>query len=412
MKIKLQFNKAAAIKLLLITSLVIIINGHSYSQIDSIKVQPTGDNTLYEDVNGLLSNGKGDYMFSGKSPSGLLRRSVISFQLIEFIPPCSKILSVRLKIRVSGSAAVSKTIQLRKLNEFWGEGNSDAPGTEENGTLSLSFDATWKHRYFSSTAWLTTGGSYSGIVSASANVSGTGFYTWGSTAAMVSDVQSWVNDQSEAKGWILTGDEINNSSVKRFNTKDGDTASFYPELTVVYELNDYSLYLANLIEGFWDGTTMIEDTMKVSLRSSVSPYAVADSDKAFAGQYGARYCFYNITTGDYYISVNHRNSIETWSKYPINVQTGSSDYYNFSDSASKAYGDNQVLKLGSYCFYGGDQNQDDNIDVTDVVNIFNDVNNFVSGYVSSDVTGDDFVDSADLLIAFNNANNFVSIARP
>lgn len=167
-----------------------------------------------------------------------------------------------------------------------------------------------------------------------------------------------------------------------------------------------------MIEGFWDGNTMVEDTLKVKLRNSFSPYAVVDSDQAYCGQYGGNFCFFNANTGNYYIQVNHRNSIETWSKLPVLFTVGNYEYYDFTDLVTKAYGDNEILKFNEYCMYSGDENQDGNIDVVDIIDIFNDLSAFTSGYVDTDITGDDFVDSSDLLLAFNNSNNLVTIMRP
>lgn len=399
------------VKFFTIVLFIVVFSVEAKSVQDTLKISPFIDNTLYENVNGALSNGSGDYLFAGKNSSGIITRCVLAFQLIEFMPQCAKVLSASLRMHVSGSSAVNKTIQVKRLLEFWGEGNSDAPGTEENGTASSTFDATWKHTFYNTDFWTTPGGTFSNTVSASANVGGTGFYTW-SSAGLVSDVQSWVDDPSHSWGWILTGDEVNSSSAKRFNSQDNDTTAFYPLLAIIYETADLGLYVTNIIEGFWDGSVMVEDTMTVRMRNSVSPYGIADIDKSFAGQFGALYCFHNLNSGNYYIEVRHRNSIETWSKFPITVVQGNSDFYDFSDLASKAYGDNEVLKQGVYCFYGGDVNQDGTVDLTDIVNIYNDANNFVTGYVVTDVTGDDFVDLSDVTLAFNNSNLFVSVMRP
>ena len=44
--------------------------------------------------------------------------------------------------------------------------------------------------------------------------------------------------------------------------------------------------------------------------------------------------------------------------------------------------------------------------------IDNDAQNFVGGYVVTDLTGDDFVDGTDFSLADNNATNFVSAVVP
>ncbi|MDQ3020861.1 MAG: hypothetical protein M3R36_09865 [Bacteroidota bacterium] len=44
--------------------------------------------------------------------------------------------------------------------------------------------------------------------------------------------------------------------------------------------------------------------------------------------------------------------------------------------------------------------------------IIDNVFNFSSGYINSDVNGDSIVDLADQTMADNNGFNFVSVARP
>jgi hypothetical protein len=65
-----------------------------------------------------------------------------------------------------------------------------------------------------------------------------------------------------------------------------------------------------------------------------------------------------------------------------------------------------------FAIYSGDVNQDGTVDATDVSAIDNAANNFLSGYVATDLTGDNFVDGTDFAIADNNAANFVSAIRP
>lgn len=388
------------------------MNGKAYSVQDTVTIKAIQDNTLYEDAGGLISNGQGKYMFAGKNNSGLIRRAILRFLLVEFMPPCSRVLNVSLKMHVSGGDPANRNIQLRKIQENWSEGNSDAPGLEENGTAASGFDATWIHRYFNTDYWSSSGGTFSTTSRGSNIVGGPGYYTWSSTPEMVYDAQEWLNDNSKSFGWMLLGDESASSNVKRFHTTETDTVEFIPELTIIYETSVFELYMESLIEGFWDGTEMVEDTVTVKLHNSVSPYNIVDSSSSIVGTYGGSFCFFNAPPGDYYISVHHRNTIETWSSLPLTFNLNGFEYYNFKDAVSKAYGNNQVLKLTKYCFYGGDVDQNGLVDATDLLSIFNDANSFVTGYVTTDVTGDNLVDVTDVLIAFNNANKFVSVIHP
>ncbi|MBK6771619.1 MAG: DNRLRE domain-containing protein [Ignavibacteria bacterium] len=381
----------------------------SFSQ-TTVNITAANDNTLYEDANGLTSNGAGQYFFTGKTATSSLRRGLIKFDLSS-IPKCAVVTSVTLQLHMSKTISGNKTVELRKLSESWGESTS-APGGEEGfGAAAEPGDATWVHRFFDTENWGRDGGVFSTTVSASLPVGGVGFYTWGSTSQMINDVQDWLNDSTSNYGWLLLGDESATATAKRFDTHENITSANRPVLTVTYNL--ISLNLTSFIEGFWNGTSMVSDTARVYLRNSASPYAIVDSSKSVLNQNGlGSFCFFTAAGGNYYIVAKHRNSIETWSKLPVSFVNGVSTVYNFSTAANKAYGDNLILNAAKYCIYGGDVNKDDIIDASDVSDVDNDALNAVSGYVKTDLTGDDFVDSADLSIVDNNSLNSISIQRP
>jgi hypothetical protein len=175
-----------------------------------------------------------------------------------------------------------------------------------------------------------------------------------------------------------------------------------------------TLSIGFIIEGLYNPATDSAgiDISTVHLRNSFPPYSIVSSVSCYNLSFVT---FQDAVPGNYYISVNHRNSIETWYYQPLNLNDSvftSLDYYS---SQSKAYGSNQKQVDTSpllFAVYSGDVNQDGTIDATDVSAIDNDASNFVSGYVVTDLTGDDFVDGTDFAIADNNAANFVSVIRP
>lgn len=65
-----------------------------------------------------------------------------------------------------------------------------------------------------------------------------------------------------------------------------------------------------------------------------------------------------------------------------------------------------------YCIFSGDVNNNGFIDLTDVDTIYNDIDNFISGYVDSDVNGDKYTDLTDVMITFNNSSDFISVIKP
>jgi len=65
-----------------------------------------------------------------------------------------------------------------------------------------------------------------------------------------------------------------------------------------------------------------------------------------------------------------------------------------------------------YAIFGGDVNQNDAVDLTDVIMTFNSSADFTTGYVVTDVTGDNIADLTDVILIFNNSVNFVQSVIP
>ncbi len=163
------------------------------------------------------------------------------------------------------------------------------------------------------------------------------------------------------------------------------------------------------------GRLNMRDTFTVSLRSSVSPFNVIESARSIIDSvsYLGVFSFEDTPTGNYYISVNHRNSIETWSKSGGESFTfGVPKSYDFTTASSQAYGNN-LSQVGSEFFgYSGDVNQDGLVDASDASIVGNDAFTGLSGYNASDVNGDGFVDGSDALFVDNNAFAFVQKLTP
>ncbi|MBK8550971.1 MAG: hypothetical protein IPL53_07900 [Ignavibacteria bacterium] len=184
-----------------------------------------------------------------------------------------------------------------------------------------------------------------------------------------------------------------------------------------------SLFVNVYVEGYYNPDDYImtrNDTVTVTLRQAVSPFNIAESRKAVMNQYGNTIVnFSQIDKNtNYYVVINQRNTIETWSSDPINFFGGNFYYKDFIYNSSEAYGSNEKY-LGTdpstnnyYGMYSGDVTQNGFIDLTDVITVYFDANSFLTGYVSTDLNGDDIVDLTDLTIAYNNSVIFVSVKKP
>ncbi len=190
----------------------------------------------------------------------------------------------------------------------------------------------------------------------------------------------------------------------------------YPGLSALV----INLNVTAIMEGFYDGNfhnMRMSDTATVFLRNAASPHAIVDSAKTLvnANTFTGLFSLGRAAAGSYYISFKHRNSVETWSNAPVSMTVGGTNNFDFTTSASQAFGSNQVIIDNSpirYAIYSGDVNKDGAVDAADLSIIDNDAFNFESGYVRADVTGDNTVDASDASVTDNNAYNFVGRVTP
>ena len=199
------------------TTFLALTLGASFVSADTLSFSASQDNTMFfESVS--LSNGAGNYIFAGTTGFGAPRRALVQFD-VSAIPASSTIQSVTLTLGMSMTNAGPQNVELHRLTASWGEGTSAASGQEGAGAPAAPGDATWQYRFFNTTSWSNLGGDFDPTVSAVQAVAGAGFYTWGSTAQLVLDVQSWVNTPSSNAGWIVIGDESTSTTAKRFDSR-------------------------------------------------------------------------------------------------------------------------------------------------------------------------------------------------
>lgn len=107
----------------------------------------------------------------------------------------------------------------------------------------------------------------------------------------------------------------------------------------------------------------------------------------------------------YYIVVNNRNHLETWSASTVSFDNDTV-YYDFTTSADKAYGSNQKqVAPGKFAIMVGDVNQDGVVDISDLVDMDSDLTNGTTGYIVYDLNGDGVVDISDLIVIDENLKN-------
>jgi len=215
---------------------------------------------------------------------------------------------------------------------------------------------------------------------------------------------NWVREEISLASYISSQFKI------RFELKTDESLQkdgwYVDDIGIMYySVNSVELNsLTALIEGFYDGTANIADTVQVELRNISAPYSLIDQTKILLdenGQGDAR--FYNAVNGTpYYIVLKHRNAIETWSSTPQTF-TANSMNYDFTTGQNKAYGNNLKLIGSKWCIYGGDINQNGIIDYVDLNLVFMDNVNGATGNVTTDLNGDMFTEIEDMNIVFTNS---------
>ena len=116
--------------------------------------------------------------------------------------------------------------------------------------------------------------------------------------------------------------------------------------------------------------------------------------------------------GSYYITIKHRNSIETTTAAPVSFENCATSY-NFSTSVSQAYGDNMKDIAGVSVLYCGDFTsadtpyplspiQDGVIDDSDYYDAYYSVLNGDSGYLPQDIDGNGWIRIEDVDMIFEN----------
>ncbi len=218
-------------------ALPVSADGSTHSVTEVVKLQPSADNTLYEDAAGTLSNGAGQYLFVGNTVHDGLRRGLIQFDVTGHIPAGAKILTATLTLNMSKSKADLEPITVHAANAAWGEGASIAGGEEGAGAPAASGDATWVYRKYDTERWSTPGGDFVPQPDAQTNVRGPGVYTWGSTAQMATRVQTWLDTPATNFGWLLIGNEATTQTTKRFDSRENQNADNRPVLTVTYAIS-------------------------------------------------------------------------------------------------------------------------------------------------------------------------------
>lgn len=201
----------------------------------SVVVLPAvADATLYQEISGALADGSGPGIFCGRNQRGDVRRAVARFDLGS-IPPGARVLAAELTLQVSRSIwTLPLDVTVHRVTAPWSEGPSVSAGGGGTGGSALPGDTTWVHRSYPNTNWAVPGGDFDAIASAGAATPQLGVATWTSTAALVRDVQGWVDQPSTNHGWLWKTDEVQAGATRRFDSREIPAPATGPMLRVEF----------------------------------------------------------------------------------------------------------------------------------------------------------------------------------
>lgn len=191
--------------------------------------------------------------------------------------------------------------------------------------------------------------------------------------------------------------------------------------------NNATFIMTLMIEGFHNGSGSLVparfnsgvsasnsecDVIYVELRDFLSPSTVLAGDSAMLNTNRQAVVNFplSVVGQNGYIVVFHRNAVQTWSQM---ISFAAINTYDFTSAANQAYGSNMIeISSGLWAIYSGDVDQDEFVGIVDQGIVDNDVFNFSSGYVVTDITGDGFVDITDQGLLDNNIFNFIGSVHP
>ena len=319
----------------------------------------------------------------------------------------------------------------------------------DNGTgifKSTDYGLTWTQKYITSgeiptisvdfthpgVAWATKWGGGGGLLKSTdygetwiAQSAFTGINMWGVHVQPSDGNTILVNSYSTLPGsWRsknggLTWTPINIPSTGYQVISVDSTTQFAAQGNGFYKLeSDYfsTFELTSftaLIEGFYNGTSMLSDTVTIELRNTSAPFNLIDQAKILLDNNGhGAGRFYNLVNGTpYYLVVKHRNAVETWSALPQTF-TANALNFDFTTGSDKAYGNNLKQVGNKWCMYGGDINRDGIVETADLNFVFTANVNGATGYIPTDLNGDMFTEIEDVNIVFRNSVLVVTRKTP
>ncbi len=188
--------------------------------------------------------------------------------------------------------------------------------------------------------------------------------------------------------------------------------------------NNFTLNLKFYLEGFYTGNGLMNnsglggclykvgassnpndvDSVRLTLMDKNSHEPIESSTSILKTDGSVNFYFHGATEGYYYLKLNHRNTIETWSANPVLLSNAGT--YDFTTFQNKAYGNNMIETVDhmGWAIFSGDISdaetatvglQDGVVESQDYSDMETAVPITLLGYHVEDITGDGVVESDD-----------------
>jgi hypothetical protein len=132
------------------------------------------------------------------------------------------------------------------------------------------------------------------------------------------------------------------------------------------------------------------DWILVQLRNDLtntvnSKVALLTNDGTVLNTEGCSFTYWSIPSGEYYIVIKHRNHLSIMSAQKVKIEQGESVNYDFTDSQSKAYGENSMASVGDgkYAMIAGDGDANGVVNILDYSTVANSILSI--GYALGDI---------------------------
>lgn len=157
---------------------------------------------------------------------------------------------------------------------------------------------------------------------------------------------------------------------------DLNSINFIP-LLQPYSVNPWNVYgdviLNNVSTNYVDW--VLVQTRENMTDTRYSKVGILTEDGQVVNPDGSPFSFTNLPTSEYYLVIKHRNHLGIMSAQKIFIGRGEPVEYDFTNSPSKAFGDNAMVNLGdeSYAMIAGDGNADGIVNVLDFGSVANNI---------------------------------------